>query len=136
VSWLSYSSLTPPNLFVLLGTVGLVMAWWKRWLGLALAATSVGCLYLVSTPVVAHLLIRSSEAIVSAVPTLPSNSPPGAIIVLAADAQRGDTPGEPDIVGPLTLGASPKLRDSSGVSDCPFWLAVASWMLAKPPWPR
>jgi uncharacterized SAM-binding protein YcdF (DUF218 family) len=103
VSWLSYSSLVPPNLFMLLAAAGLAIAWWKRWLGLALATAAVGCLYLVSTPVVAYLLIRSSEAVLSTIPTLPSAPAPAAIIVLAADARRSDTYGEQDIVGPLTL---------------------------------
>jgi uncharacterized SAM-binding protein YcdF (DUF218 family) len=103
VSWLSYSSLIPPNLFILLGAVALVIARWRRRLGLALASAAVGCLYLVSTPVVAHLLIRSSEAVLGTIPTLPSDTPPRAIIVLAADARRGDSVGEPDTVGPLTL---------------------------------
>jgi hypothetical protein len=95
--------LIPPNLFILLGAVGLAIAWWKRRLGLSLATSAVGCLYLVSTPVVTDLLVRSSEAVLGTIPTLPSASPPGAIIVLAADARRGDTPGEEDIIGPLTL---------------------------------
>jgi len=103
VSWLSYSSLIPPNLFILLAALGLVIACWKRRLGLALATAAVGCLYLASTPVVAYLLVRSSEALLDTIPTLPSDSPPGAIIVLAADARRGDTPEEPDTIGPLTL---------------------------------
>jgi uncharacterized SAM-binding protein YcdF (DUF218 family) len=91
--------LVPPNLFILLAAAGLAIAWWNRWLGLALATAAVGCLYLVSTPVVAHLLIRSSEAVLGTIPTLPSASAPAAIIVLAADARRSDTPGEQDIVG-------------------------------------
>ena len=90
MSWLSYSSLIPPNLFILLAALGLVIACWKRRLGLALATAAVGCLYLASTPVVAYLLVRSSEAFLDTIPTLPSDSPPGAIIVLAADARRGD----------------------------------------------
>ena len=103
VSWLSYSSLIPPNLFILLAALGLVIACWKRRLGIALATAAIGCLYLASTPLVAYLLVRSSEAFLDTIPTLPSDSPPGAIIVLAADARRGDTPEEPDTIGPLTL---------------------------------
>jgi hypothetical protein len=52
---------------------------------------------------VAHLLIRSSEAVLGTIPTLPSASAPAAIIVLATDARRSDTHGDQDIVGPLTL---------------------------------
>jgi uncharacterized SAM-binding protein YcdF (DUF218 family) len=36
-------------------------------------------------------------------PTLPSDGPPGAIVVLSADAQRSGIPGVPDTVGQLTL---------------------------------
>jgi uncharacterized SAM-binding protein YcdF (DUF218 family) len=103
VSWLSYSSLIPPNLFILVGMIGIVVAWRTRRFGLALATVAIGCLYLVSTPILAGLLIRSAEAMAGTVPTLPSGKPPGAIIVLSADARRSDVPGEPDMVGPLTL---------------------------------
>jgi uncharacterized SAM-binding protein YcdF (DUF218 family) len=103
VSWLSFSSLIPPNLFILIGTAGVVIAWRKKRFGLALATGAIGCLYLVSMPVVAALLIRSTEAIADTMAGLASDSPPGAIIVLSADARRSDIPGEPDTVGPLTL---------------------------------
>lgn len=103
MSWLSYSSLIPPNLFILIGTLGVVVAWRKKRFGLALATAAIGCLYLVSMPVVADLLMRSSEAMANTIPTLASNTSPGAIIVLAADARRSDVPGEPDTVGALTL---------------------------------
>jgi uncharacterized SAM-binding protein YcdF (DUF218 family) len=103
VSWLSYSSLIPPNLFILVGTVGIVLAWGTKRFGLALATVGIGCLYLVSMPVVAGLLMRSSEAIADTVPAPASDVPPGAIIVLSADARHSDIPGEPDMVGPLTL---------------------------------
>ena len=103
MSWLSYSSLIPPNLFILIGTAGVVIAWRKKRFGLALATGAIGCLYLVSMPVVAALLIRWTEAIADAMPGLASDTPPGAIIVLSADARRSDIPGEPDAVGPLTL---------------------------------
>jgi uncharacterized SAM-binding protein YcdF (DUF218 family) len=103
VSWLSYSSLIPRNLFILIGTAGVVIAWRKKRFGLALATGAIGCLYLVSMPVVASLLIRSTEAIADTMPGLASDTPPGAIIVLSADARRSDNPREPDTVGPLTL---------------------------------
>jgi uncharacterized SAM-binding protein YcdF (DUF218 family) len=101
VSWLSYSSLIPPNLFILLALVGVLVAWWRKPLGLAVATGAVGCLYLVSMPLTAGLLIRSTEAIASLEPRSPSGAPPGAIVVLAADARYND--GEPEAVGPLTL---------------------------------
>ncbi len=103
MSWLSYSSLIPPNLFILIGTAGVVIAWRKKRFGLALATGAIGCLYLVSMPVVASRLMRSTEAIADTMPGLASDTPPGAIIVLSADARRSDIPGEPDTVGPLTL---------------------------------
>jgi uncharacterized SAM-binding protein YcdF (DUF218 family) len=103
VSWLSYSSLIPPNLFIILAMVGVIVAWrWKPF-GLAVATVAIGCLYLVSMPVTADLLIGSTEAIAGAVPRPPSDLPPGAIIVLSADARHSDIPGQPDMVGPLTL---------------------------------
>jgi len=53
--------------------------------------------------VVAYLLIRSTEGVAGTPPALPSDAPPGAIIVLSADARGSDVPGEPHTVGPLTL---------------------------------
>jgi uncharacterized SAM-binding protein YcdF (DUF218 family) len=103
VTWLSYSSLIPPNLFILAAMVGVVIAWRNKRFGLAVVTAAIGCLYLVSTPLLAGLLIRSTEAIASGVPTLPSDTPPGAIIVLSAEARHSDVAGEPDTVGPLTL---------------------------------
>lgn len=96
MSWLSYSSLIPPNLFILLAMIGVVAAWRRKPVWLALATTAIGCLYLVSMPVTAGLLMRSSEAVVGTAPLLASETEPGAIIVLSADAR-------PETVGPLTL---------------------------------
>jgi uncharacterized SAM-binding protein YcdF (DUF218 family) len=99
MSWLSYSSLIPPNLFILLTAIGLVLAW--RWTRLGLIVTTVGgaCLYLASTPVVAEYLFSCATGLVDAVPRLPSDAPPGAIIVLGSDTRRGQR----YTVGPLTL---------------------------------
>jgi len=103
LSWLSYSSLVPPNLLILAAVIGVALAWrWKR-LGLVLATAAIGSLYLVSMPVISYLLIRSTEAIADSIRTPHSEASPGAIIVLAADARRSDVAGEPDTVGPLTL---------------------------------
>ena len=103
MSWLSYSSLIPPNLFILLTVIGLVLAWrWTR-LGLVVATFGGVLLYLVSMPVVADYLIESVEALAGTVPTLPADAPPGAIIVLSADYRRSDAPGHPHAVGPETL---------------------------------
>jgi uncharacterized SAM-binding protein YcdF (DUF218 family) len=101
VSWLSYSSLVPPNLFILLALVGVLAAWWRKPVGLAVATGAIGCLYLVSMPLVAGVLMRSTETIANGEPALPVGASPGAIIVLATDARYND--GEPEAVGPLTL---------------------------------
>ena len=101
MSWLSYSSLVPPNLFILLALVGVLAAWWRKPLGLAVATAAIGCLYLVSMPLVAGVLMRSTETIAKGEPALPAGTSPGAIIVLATDARYND--GQPEAVGPLTL---------------------------------
>jgi len=51
VSWLSYSSLIPPNVFILVAVMGILVAWRARRLGLALATGAMVCLFLVSMPV-------------------------------------------------------------------------------------
>ena len=99
MSWLSYSSLIPPNLFILLTAIGLVLAWrWTR-LGLIVATFGGACLYLASTPVVAEYLYRCATDLADAIPSLPSDTPPEAIIVLGSDFRRGQR----YEVGPLTL---------------------------------
>ena len=103
MSWLSYSSLIPPNLFILLTIIGVVFAWrWTR-LGLIVATVGGALLYLASTPVVAGYLLRSIAALAGVIPGLPSDTPPGAIIVLSGDYWKSDTPGRLYTVGPLTL---------------------------------
>jgi uncharacterized SAM-binding protein YcdF (DUF218 family) len=103
VAWLSYSSLIPPNLFILLAMIGVLIAWRRKPLGLALATAAIGLVYLAAMPVTAGLLIRWAEAIAFDEPTLPSDKPPSAIVVLSADARRSDVPGVSDTVGQLTL---------------------------------
>jgi uncharacterized SAM-binding protein YcdF (DUF218 family) len=103
MSWLSYSSLVPPNVFIVLTVIGLVLAWrWTR-LGLIVATFGGAPLYLASTPVVADYLIESVKDLAGAVPVLSSDAPPGAIIVLSADYRKSDTPGQSFTVGPMTL---------------------------------
>ncbi len=101
MAWLSYSSLIPPNLFILLAMIGVLIAWRRQPLGLAVATAAIGLVYLAAMPVTAGLLIRWAEAFDE--PTLPSDKPPDAIVVLSADARRSDIPGVPDTVGQLTL---------------------------------
>jgi uncharacterized SAM-binding protein YcdF (DUF218 family) len=103
VSWISYSFLIPPNLFILLAVIGVLQAWRRRPVGLALATAAMFCLYLVSMPVTAALLIRWSEALAATAPRSAGDARPGAIIVLAADVRYGGPSGEPVTVGPLTL---------------------------------
>jgi uncharacterized SAM-binding protein YcdF (DUF218 family) len=103
MSWLSYSSLIPPNVFILLAAISLILAWRSKRFARVLATAAIGCLYLVSTPVVAYLLLQSTEAIACIIPVLHSDAPPGAIVVLAADARHSGTAGELGTVGPLTL---------------------------------
>jgi len=101
VSWFSYSSLVPPNLFILLALAGVLAAWWRKPVGLAVATGAISCLYLVSMRLVAGVLMRSTETIANGEPALPAGTSPDAIIVLATDARYND--GEPEAVGPLTL---------------------------------
>jgi len=99
MSWLSYSSLIPPNLFILLTVIGLVLAWrWTRF-GLVVATFGGALLYLASMPVVSVYLFDRVVALADAIPSLPSEAPPGAIIVLASDYRHGQR----YTVGPLTL---------------------------------
>jgi hypothetical protein len=78
--------LIPPNLFIVLAMNGVVLAWRTKRLGLVVATASISCLYLLSMPVVAYLLIRSTEEIAGDPPALRSDAPPGAIVVLSVTA--------------------------------------------------
>ena len=99
MSWISYSSLIPPNVFILLTVVGLVLAWrWTR-LGLVVATASALSLYLASTEVVAEYLYAQTLSLANDIPRLPSDIPPGAIIVLGADYRHA----QQYTVGPRTL---------------------------------
>ena len=95
MSWLSYSSLIPPNLFVLLTVLGVLLAWRRARLGLLVATIGAIPLYLASMPIVADSLIWAVEALAGAVPGVPADVHPGAIIVLSADYRHGDGPGRP-----------------------------------------
>jgi hypothetical protein len=117
VSWPSYSSLIPPNLFILVAMIGVVLAWRARRLGLVVTTAAVGCLYLASMPVVGYLLIRSTEAIVGNIPMIRSDAALGAIIVLGADIRRSTVPGEPDTIGPLTLERLAKAAPAARIAD-------------------
>ncbi len=83
--------------------IGVLIAWRRKPFGLAVATAAISLVYLAAMPVTAGLLIRWAEAIAFDEPTLPSDGPPGAIVVLSADAQRSGVLGVPDTVGQLTL---------------------------------
>ncbi len=101
--WISYSCLIPPNIFILLALVGVILAWRWRRTGLVLATAATACLYLTATPLAGFLLIRSAEAVAGLIPKPRLPAPPGAIVVLSGDYRPGNLPGEKDTVGPLTL---------------------------------
>jgi uncharacterized SAM-binding protein YcdF (DUF218 family) len=103
LQWISYSSLIPPNLFVLLAMVGVILAWRWRRTGLVLATAATACLYIAATPLAAFGLIRSAEALAGIIPTLPAPAPPAAIVVLSADFRHSNIAGAKDTVGPVTL---------------------------------
>jgi uncharacterized SAM-binding protein YcdF (DUF218 family) len=104
VAWLSYSSLIPPNLFILLAMIGALIAWRRKRFWLAVATAAIGLLYLTAMPVTAGLLIRWAEAIpFDARSNKPPEVRPEAIVVLSADVLRSATPGVLDTVGGLTL---------------------------------
>ena len=103
LQWISYSSLIPPNLFVLLAMVGVILAWRWRRTGLVLATAAMACLYIASTPLAAIGLIRSAEALADVIPTIPAPAPPAAIVVLSGDYRHSAVPGGKDMVGQLTL---------------------------------
>jgi uncharacterized SAM-binding protein YcdF (DUF218 family) len=100
---IAYSSLIPPNLFILAALIGTLLVWRTRRFGLWLATAAIGCLYLLSTPIVAHWLTRATDALAGAMPRVAAKTPPGAIIVLSGDIAQNDDPAEPDRVGQVTL---------------------------------
>ncbi len=103
IRWISYSCLIPPDIFILLAMIGVVLAWRWRRSGLVLATTAMACLYLAATPLVGVVLIRSAEALAAIIPRPRLPAPPGAIVVLSAEFRPGDTPDAKDTVGPITL---------------------------------
>jgi uncharacterized SAM-binding protein YcdF (DUF218 family) len=100
---LSYSSLIPPSLFILLAMIGLLVAWRWRLTGLVLATVALAGIYLASMPIVSFLLMCAADALVRTIPVLSAPKPAGAIVVLAADYLSSSRPGSTDVVGPVTL---------------------------------
>jgi len=103
LNWISYSSLVPPNMFILLAMIGVLCAWWWRRAGLILATAAMACLYIASMPLASFWLVDAAERLADAMPRLPASAPPGAIIVLAAEFRASNVPGGKDLPGPLTL---------------------------------
>jgi uncharacterized SAM-binding protein YcdF (DUF218 family) len=103
LNWISYSSLVPPNLFMLLAMIGVLCAWRWRRAGLILATAAMACLYLASTPLVSYWLIGAADRLADIMPRLPAAAAPGAIVVLSAEVRPSSLPGGKDVPGPLTL---------------------------------
>jgi hypothetical protein len=103
MSGLSYSSLIPPNLFIVVTVVGVLLVWRRARLGLAVATIGGALLYLASMPIVADGLLWSVEALARAIDGAPSDMHAAAIIVLSGDFRHGYGAGSPDTVGRLTL---------------------------------
>jgi uncharacterized SAM-binding protein YcdF (DUF218 family) len=100
---ISYSSLIPPNIFILLALTGVLLAWRWRAAGLVLATAAVLCVYLASLPLVGFALMRSAEGLAGVVSGVSPPGPPGAIVVLSAEYSHSERPGGHDQVGPVTL---------------------------------
>lgn len=103
LQWISYSSLIPPNLFILLALIAVLLAWRWRRMGLVLATAAVACLYLAATPVVAYVLLGAADRMAGLVPVLPAPAAPAAIVVLSAEFRHSLAPGGKDMVGPVSL---------------------------------
>jgi uncharacterized SAM-binding protein YcdF (DUF218 family) len=86
----------PPVSLLLVALVGAWLAWGGRRVGAAVALLCIAVTLLLATPMASGLLLGSLETAAPAVMA----SPPGAIIILSAEARNG--PDGPD-VGPLTL---------------------------------
>jgi uncharacterized SAM-binding protein YcdF (DUF218 family) len=130
LKWISYSSLVPPNLFLLLALIGVVVAWrWRRG-GLALATAAVVFLYLAALPITSFWLVGTADRLAGLVPRMPSLGPPGAIVVLSAEFRHGNVPGGRDIVGPLTLERLAEAARIERKTGLPI-LASGGWLIGS-----
>ena len=94
--------LLPPFVLFLIIAIGCFMMGRRRRLGRALLAVGVAALYLLCTPYIGSILLRSLQIY----PALSSDRPSdgvGAIVVLGADVRRGASEYGGDTVGSLTL---------------------------------
>ncbi|MGH6995229.1 MAG: YdcF family protein [Stellaceae bacterium] len=102
-SFLAYSFLMPPTVFIVTAFAGIVLtafAKTRRW-GIAVGLVSVGTLYVFATPLVSLMLLRAVEHEVNATP--PDAAAAQAIVVLSGDIHHGNGGNVPDTVGRLTL---------------------------------
>ena len=102
-SFLAYSFVMPPTVFIVTAFAGIVLAAFartRRW-GIAAGLVSVGALYIFATPLVSLMLLRAVEHEVSAAP--PDTAAAQAIVVLSGDIHHGNGRNVPDTVGRLTL---------------------------------
>lgn len=100
-SFLAYSFLMPPTVFIVTAFAGIVLtvfAKTRRW-GIAVGLVSVGALYVFATPLVSLMLLRAVEHEVNAPPPAAAQ----AIVVLSGDIHHGNGGNVPDTVGRLTL---------------------------------
>jgi uncharacterized SAM-binding protein YcdF (DUF218 family) len=95
--------LQPPDLFILLALVGVLLAWRWRGFGLWLALAATVLLYLLSTPLVSYGLVRAADALALRMPVAAVHAAPAAIVVLGAGVRRGGPAGAADLPGPDTL---------------------------------
>ena len=102
-SFLAYSFLMPPTVFIVTAFAGIVLTVFvkTRGWGIAIGLVSVGALYVFATPLVSLMLLRAVEHEVRATP--PDAAAAQAIVVLSGDIHHGNGGNVPDTVGRLTL---------------------------------
>jgi len=102
ISFLAYSFLMPPTVFIVATLAGIVLAGFaatRRW-GLAIALLSSVALYVFATPLASSALLRAVER---EVPPSGQADAAQAIVVLSGDIHHGDGAAVADTVGRLTL---------------------------------
>ena len=108
---LSYSALMPPMCFLIATPAGIVIAYWWRRTGLAIALLSSLLLFACCTPFVAERLLVAVERLAPP-PTAAQLATAQAIAVLSGDVYHGKPGGVPDDIGLLTLD---RLRVAAGL---------------------
>ena len=92
--------LLPPTVLIFVALAGLVAMRWRRRHGIALVAAALAALYLLATPLVGGMLLRSHER-APALVRVPAEA--AVIVVLGADVVRDQPEYGGVAVGPLTL---------------------------------